>query len=151
MKKTILITTLLVMSKMTSFSQTTGTDITATIIALEKSALEKWYQGDPGGYLDLSADDVVYFDPFLEQRLDGLENLKKYYEPIKGQINVSKYEMLNPKVQAVNEMAVLTFNLSAQEGDNESKWNCTEVYRLEKNGQWKIIQTHWSFFRPDVK
>jgi ketosteroid isomerase-like protein len=132
-------------------SRATSTDISETIISLEKSALEKWNQGDPSGYIDLSANDVVYFDPFTEQRLDGIEILKKYLEPIKGLAHVSKYEMLNPKVHAVSEMAVLTFNLFSYEGDNVYKWNCTEVYRFEKSGQWKIIQTHWSFIRPDLK
>lgn len=131
-----------------NFSQTTNTDISETIIALEKEALEKWNQGDPSGYLDLSADSVTYFDPFTEQRLDGLANLTKYYEPIKGQIHVSKYEMLNPKVTATNDMAVLTFNLHSYEADKVCKWNCTEVYRLEPNRQWKIVQTHWSFIKP---
>jgi ketosteroid isomerase-like protein len=129
-----------------SFSQTTNTDISETIIALEKGALEKWNQGDPSGYLDLSADDVTYFDPSIEQRLDGLDKLKKYYGPIKGQIHVSKYEMLNPNVTATNDMAVLTFNLLSYKDENVSKWNCTEVYRLEPNGHWKIVHTHWSFF-----
>ena len=132
-----------------SFSQTMNTDISQTIIALEERALEKWNQGDPSGYLDLSAEDVTYFDPFLEQRLEGLDSLKKYYEPVKGQIDVSKYEMLNPKVTAMKDMAVLTFTLHSYKSDNISKWNCTEVYRLESDGQWKIIHTHWSnFMKP---
>ena len=131
-----------------SFSQTTNRDISATIIALEKAALVKWNKGDPSGYLDISADDVTYFDPFTEQRLDGLEALKKYYDPIKGQVNAFKYEMLNPKVTATNDMAVLTFNLYSYEGDRVYKWNCTEVYRLESNRPWKIVQTHWSFIKP---
>jgi ketosteroid isomerase-like protein len=135
----------------TTFSQATNADISATIIRLEKSALDKWNQCEPNGYIDLSADDVVYFDPFTERRLDGLETLKKYYDSIKEQMRPSKYEMLNPKVQAVNEMAVLTFNLFSYEGDIIYKWNCTEVYRLEKSGQWKIIQTHWSFIKPNLK
>ena len=129
-----------------SFSQTINIDISETIIALEKKALEKWNQGDPSGYIDLSAEDVTYFDPSLERRLDGLDSLKKYYEPIEGQIKVSKYEMLNPKVTAINNMAVLTFTLHSYKADNISKWNCTEVYRLEPNGQWKIVHTHWSSF-----
>ena len=129
-----------------SFSQTTNTSISETIIALEKGALEKWNQGDPDGYLNLSADDVTYFDPAIKKRLDGLDNLKKYYEPIKGQVNVSRYEMLDPKVTATNNMAVLTFNLRTYTDDKVSDWNCSEVYRLEPDGQWKIVQTHWSFF-----
>jgi len=129
---------------------TPSADLSKTIIALEKAALEKWNQGDPNGYLDLSTEEVVYFDPFTELRLDGLESLKKYYEPIRGQVQVSKYEMINPKVQAVNEMAVLTFNLLSYSKDSVSKWNCTEVYRLEKSEHWKIIQTHWSYIRPGL-
>ncbi len=130
-------------------SQISDTDIPQTIIALEKEALEKWNQGDPSGYLDLSADDVTYFDPSIEQRLDGLDNLRKYYEPIKGQINISEYEMINPKVTATKEMAVLTFNLHSYKADTVYKWNCTEVYRLESDGQWKIVQTHWSnYIKP---
>ena len=138
------------MAKMTSFSQSANMTVSETIIALEKSALKKWNQGDPGGYLQISADDVVYFDPFTEQRLDGLEALKKYYEPITGKVN-ARYEMFNAKVQSVNDMAVSTFNLTSYEGNNVVKWNCTEVYRHEKNGQWKIIQTHWSFIKPVLK
>lgn len=129
-----------------SFTQTTNTNISETIIALEKGALEKWNQGDPSGYIDLSAEDVTYFDPSLEQRLNGLGNLKKYYKPVEGLINVSKYEMINPNVTATNSMAVLTFRLHSYQADNVSKWNCTEVYRLEPNGQWKIVHTHWSVF-----
>jgi ketosteroid isomerase-like protein len=126
------------------YSNTTNTDIPQKILSLEKEALEMWNHGDPSGYLDLSDDDVTYFDPSLERRLEGLDNLKKYYEPIKGQVNVSKYEMINPKVVATKEMAVLTFNLHSYIAENVSKWNCTEVYRLSGNGQWKIVQTHWS-------
>jgi len=147
MKQFILLTLLLlIFFAPMSFSQTKNKDISETIIALEKGALEKWNQGDPSGYLNLSAEDVTYFDPATEQRLDGLDNLRKYYKPMEGQINVSKYEMLNPKVTAMNDMAVLTFSLHSYKEDKVFKWNCTEVYRLGSNGQWKIIHTHWSFF-----
>jgi hypothetical protein len=53
-KRTKILLILLFISKM-SFSQTTNTDISETFIALEKGALEKWNQGDPSGYLELSA------------------------------------------------------------------------------------------------
>lgn len=149
MRKIILI--LSVFMAGTVYAQTNTEELSATIIALEKAALEKWNQGDPNGYLDLSAEDVTYFDPSLEQRMDGLENLRSYYEPAKGNISVDRYEMVNPNVTAVNEMAVLTFNLFSYIGNDVSKWNCTEVYRLECDGQWKIVHTHWSNIRPDAK
>jgi ketosteroid isomerase-like protein len=87
---------------------------------------------------------VVYFDPFMEKRLDGLDELKKLYESLRGQVKTGWFEMPNPKVHVGEGMAVLTFNFNSKVNGEESKWNCTEVYRKELNGQWKIIQTHWS-------
>ena len=121
------------------------------IIALEKAALERWNNGDVQGFLEISADDIVYFDPMLEKRIDGLTNLTAYYKPIAGKIKVSRYEMIDPKVQAVDNMAVLTFNLKSYQGEQVMQWNSTEVYRKEKDGSWKIIQSHWSFTKPNLK
>jgi ketosteroid isomerase-like protein len=121
----------------------------STIIGLEKAALERWNNGDPSGYLEIYTPDVTYFDPFLEKRLDGLDTITKLYEPIKGKVHVDSYEMIDPLVQASDKMAVLTFNLNSYyDGGKCQKWNCTEVYRLEPSGQWKIIQTHWSLTKP---
>jgi len=122
----------------------TETEVAEKIIAMEKAALERWCKGDPSGFLEMSAEDVVYFDPFMEKRLDGLDKLKKLYESLRGQVDAGWFEMLNPKVHVGENMAVLTFNFNSKVNDIESKWNCTEVYRKETDGQWKIIQTHWS-------
>lgn len=122
--------------------------ISDTILALEKKALEQWNRGDPTGYLELSAPDVSYFDPFLEAKLNGREALAKYYAPLKGKVRVDKYRIIDPSVQASKDMAVLAFNLVSHEGEAVYRWNCTEVYRREKDGGWKIIQTHWSWIRP---
>ena len=50
-------------------------DPTQTIITMERGALGRWGIGDPSGFLEISAPDVVYFDPFLERRIDGREAL----------------------------------------------------------------------------
>ncbi len=118
--------------------------IQSIITGLEKAALERWNNGDPTGFLELSAPDVVYFDPFLDQRLSGLDELTSLYKSITGQVHVDRCEMINPLVQATEKMAVLTFNLNSYLKETVQKWNCTEVYRLEAGGKWKIIQTHWS-------
>jgi hypothetical protein len=115
-----------------------------TIIQLEKAALERWNSGDPSGFLELSTSEVTYFDPFLQKRLDGLDTLTALYESIRGQVHVDKYELIDPQVQATDNMAVLTFNYVAHSGDLVFRWNCTEVYRMEATRAWKIIHTHWS-------
>jgi ketosteroid isomerase-like protein len=120
------------------------------IINLEKSAIEQWNKGNPSGFLDIMASDVVYFDDLSDLRIDGLGKIKQLYESIRGQIHVDKYEMINPKVQSVKDMALLTYNLISYAGKKIDKWNCTEVYRLEKDGNWRIIHSHWSFAKPNL-
>lgn len=127
------------------------TSVEKTIIELERAAFLRWSQGDPTGFLEISAEDVVYFDPFVDRRLNGIEELTKLYVPLKGQFKADKYEMVEPKVQASKKMAVLTFNFNSWIEGKEEKWNCTEVYRLETDGKWKIIQTHWSLTKPELK
>lgn len=122
--------------------------LTELIIRLEIEALEKWNKGNPDGFLELSAEDVVYFDPMLERRLNGHGELKNLYDSLRGKSSVDHYEMLDPVVQSAENMAVLTFNLNSYSGDKVWKWNCTEVYRLEPDNAWKIIQTHWSLVKP---
>ncbi|MEW6402091.1 MAG: DUF4440 domain-containing protein [Chloroflexota bacterium] len=119
-------------------------DISSSIIAMECAALDRWGKGDPSGFLEISAPDVVYFDPYLERRIDGLEALTAYYEKIRGQIHIDRFELLNPNVQVIGDAAVLTFNYVSYKGEEESRWNCTEVYRRDGE-RWQIIQTHWSY------
>ncbi len=119
-------------------------DIPSTIIAMECAALDRWIHGDPSGFLEITAPDVVYFDPYREKRIDGLEALTAIYKEIWGKILLDRYELLNPLVQVIGDAAVLTFNYVSYLEENEDRWNCTEVYR--RNGdRWQIIQTHWSY------
>lgn len=121
-------------------------EITETLIALESAALRRWGNGDPSGFLEICAPDVVYFDPYLEKRIDGIEALTQYYKATWGQVRFDRFELINPCVQISGDLAVLTFNYASYTGEVSSRWNCTEVYRRNDNG-WKIIQTHWSYTR----
>ncbi len=125
-------------------------DISSTIISMESAALDRWGRGDPGGFLEISAPDVVYFDPYREKRVDGLQALTDLYRSFWGQIHIDHYELLNPLVQVCEEAAVLTFNYVSYTGSQEDRWNCTEVYRRDK-GRWQIIQTHWSYTLHGIK
>ena len=111
---------------------------------MECTALDRWILGDPSGFLEISAPDIVYFDPYRAQRIDGLEALTALYKEIWGKVLLDRYELLNPLVQVVGDAAVLTFNYVSYAGDTEYRWNCTEVYRRNGN-RWQIIQTHWSY------
>ncbi len=124
--------------------------ISSTIIAIETAALERWGRGDPGGFLEICAADVVYFDPYREVRVDGLDALTQLYKTFWGQIHIDRFELLNPLVQVRGDMAVLTFNYISWSGDETDRWNCTEVYRQDGD-RWLIIQTHWSYTLHGLK
>ena len=125
-------------------------NITKTIIALETAALEAWHNGDPSPYLDLYSKDFTYFDPAHVRRLDGWDRIKELYESMRGKVKMDRFEMINPVVQQTDRMAVLTFNLHSYSGETLWKENCTEVYRLEEQGEWKIIHSHWSLTKPSL-
>ncbi|MGH9630793.1 MAG: YybH family protein [Bryobacteraceae bacterium] len=135
------------------------TALAQEIIALERSALDRWITFDPQGYLDLSAPEVTYFDPFRDKRVDGLEALKALVELIKqfkGTITEPRYEMIDPKVQQYGDVALLTYNLTNYDKLSDGResvlaqWNSSEMY-TRVGGTWKLVHSHWSYTKPDVK
>src|SRR5438874_11355533 len=122
------------------------------IIMLERGALDRWGQGDPGGFLELYATDISYFDPVTAARIDGHQAMEDYYRPWVGKIHVVRYEMRSPQVSIDGNMALLTYNLVNYIRDGQgtesvgSRWNSTTVYR-RSDDKWKAIHSHWSFTR----
>lgn len=123
---------------------------TAQILMLERAALDRWGQGDPGGFLELYGADVTYFDPATAARIDGHQSMVDYYYPWIGKIQIPRYEMLNPNVVIDGDMALLTYNLvnyvRGADGAESvgTRWNSTTVYQ-RRGDAWKVIHSHWSF------
>jgi ketosteroid isomerase-like protein len=121
--------------------------VSNTIIALERSAMDRWLKGDPSGYLDLLADDVTIFDPRLDARMDGRAAAVAFFEPqVRGKVSIPRFELVNPRVLSLGNAAVLTYNLNTYDANGAvtSRWNFSEVYR-RSNGRWKIVQSHASY------
>lgn len=120
------------------------------IIAIERAALDRWGNGDPGGYLDLYAPGVSYFDPLTVARVDGHRTMVDYYAPFTGKIFISRYEMQSPEAVVDGNLAVLSYNLVNYAKDEQgtesvgSRWNATVVFQRQ-GGSWKSIHVHWSF------
>lgn len=122
-----------------------GGDTQAAVIALERHALKRWNDGDPDGFLGLSADDIVYFDPSLGQKLEGKKALEAYYDTVRGKIRIGTYEMIRPAVRLSPGTAVLTYDYEAHRDAQVFRMHCTEVYEQAPHGRWRIVHTHWSF------
>lgn len=119
------------------------------ILAVERGAFERWAKGDLNGFLEASEPGVDYFDPFLDARLEGLAALRALYGEQQGKFQVERWEMVHPRVVVSGDMGVLTFNFVSYRKGQAERWNTTEVYR-RKNGQWKIVHTHWSLTKPQL-
>jgi len=114
------------------------------ILERERKTLDRWDQGDPGGFLAITAPDVTYFDPFQPTRIDGLPALKALYATIRGKIKIEHDEILDPRVQLYGDAAVLSYRFISHGSEGAMRWNCTEVYQC-MGGEWSIVHSHWSF------
>lgn len=137
----------------------TADPLLGQLVALERSALDRWIRLDPQGYLDLYAEELSYFDPSTERRVDGPKEMQERVagmKDLKPPFTNPRYELLDPRVQRHADVAVLTFNvvnygtLPGRAEDVLARWNSTEVYR-RVGGSWKIIHSHWSYVKPELK
>ncbi len=124
-------------------------EIANQIMALERAALDRWGQGDPDGFLEICADGVTYFDPYVECRQDGVGNLKAWYDGLRGTISVDSDEIVEPQVQVIGDAAILTYRYISQTGEAAAYWNCSEVYQ-RFGDDWRIVHSHWSFTQPEL-
>lgn len=129
--------------------------ITETILALERGINERWNKGDVDGALQMYSEDVTYFDPLTEMRLDGRDAVERYFRQVfEGKLDILRNEFPNPQVivSEAGDLAVLHYNLSNFVADGQggekpgTPWNSTQVYRLI-DGQWRVVHVHWSFTR----
>ncbi len=117
------------------------------ILALERKALDGWQVGNPDALLAISDPEITYFHAMTDTRLDGLPAVKVLFEGYRGRPLFDSYEMAEPKVQAGDDTAVLTYILVRHIGTMTTRWNSTQVYQRKKEG-WRVIHSHWSVTRP---
>ena len=122
------------------------------ILSLENQAMERWRNGDPWGFVELSAENITYVDPGLASPITGLEEYKAYMKKIEGKVHYQGSEFIDPKIVTIGDAAVLSYNYRSSELTpdgkvlNQTPWNATEVY-FQRDGQWKSVHTHWSFIK----
>ena len=122
--------------KQYSHTMDNSKDIPSLIISMEYAALDRWIHGDLSGFLEICAPDIVYFDPYREKRVDGLEDLTALYKELWGKVLLDRFEPLNPLVQVIGDAAVLTFNYISYAGEAEYRWNCRKcIDGTEINGR----------------
>jgi hypothetical protein len=117
------------------------------IVALERSAMEGWLQGNPDAFLKLADPDITYFHSTQPDRLVGLQAVKALCETYRGRPLFDRYEIGEPRVAVSGGTAVLTYVLTTRNGDVVRRWHATVVYRDGAAG-WKTIHAHFSQAAP---
>ena len=132
-----------------------GNLVAEVILASERAINERWNRGDVDGALEAYSEDVTYFDPLTEQRLEGRKAVGVYFRQFfQGKLNILRNEFPNPQVIVSDggDMAVVSYNLVnfVPDGTGGEKagtpWNSTQVYRLV-DGKWRVVHVNWSFTR----
>ena len=127
--------------------------ISADILASELAINERWNKGDVDGALEAYTEDVTYFDPMTERRLEGRTAVEAYFRALfEGRLNILRNDLPNPQVIVSDggDLAVATYNLLnfIPDGNGGEKpgaiWNSTQVYRLV-DGKWRVAHVNWSF------
>jgi hypothetical protein len=143
MKKTIVLLAAAATLWMVPSWANAETGPTAEIMALERKAMDGWAEGNPDPQMAITGAGITCFHAVVENRLDGVAAVKALYEPFRGMPLFDSYEMRNPKVQELGEVAVLTYQLVRHVGSAVTIWNGTQVYQKQKEG-WRVVHTHWS-------
>lgn len=108
-------------------------------------AAEKWSNGDPMGYVECAAKDIVWLDDLgASKPVSGSDSLKKYLETFRGQIPTHKFELLDPFFQVYGDIVIVTYRYQGiLDGEPLNPWKITSVYRYV-NGDWLSVHENWS-------
>lgn len=119
------------------------------LIGLEKSALDKFFNGDMSGYRALwSKQSFTYFDAVVTQRIEDFASMEGFLDRLEGNLHAEYFRFVSPRVQFGQDMAILTYQLFARTNFNDIEYNCIEVFQQETSGEWHVVHSTWSFIRP---
>jgi len=119
------------------------------ILAMEQAAIERWRNGDPMAWAEISAPEITYVDPELPYPIVGLDDYTTFLQGLAGKIHYDHSEFIAPHVVEVGDAAILSYNYRSSWNEKEGRpggsalWNTTEVY-ARKEGEWMAVHSHWS-------
>ena len=132
----------------------TNDEAKAAVMEKITMAAEKWSQGEPMGYVECAAKDIVWLDELGALKpIIGSEALKKYLEPFRGQVPTHKFELLDPLFQVYDGIVIVTYRYQGifdeeiieelLDGEPAKPWKVTSVYRYV-NDDWLSVHENWS-------
>ena len=138
-----------VYSSISKLMRTDKAVVEREIIDNLSNAMDLWYSGKTHGYAGLFAEEITYFDPLQNERIETLEQLRSHYATLEGQANFPRWEFIDLKRAWLGDSCVVTYFLKqfTDEGPAGPTWKVTEMYS-ESDGDWRISHAHWSAIPP---
>lgn len=110
-----------------------------------KTANDKWASGDPLGFMECAAPDIIWSDDLgAQNRVIGYEALKTYLEAFKGQIPPHQHVLIDPVYQFYNDIVIVSYRYQGTfEGETAAPWKVTSIYRYA-DGDWLSVHENWT-------
>jgi hypothetical protein len=120
-------------------------DANAVVWEKIKTANDKWASGDPMGFLECAAKDIIWSDDLgAQNRVKGYEALNTYLEAFKGQIPPHQHELIEPVFQYYDDLVIVSYRYQGIfEGEPANPWKVTSVYRYS-DGDWLSVHENWT-------
>jgi nuclear transport factor 2 (NTF2) superfamily protein len=108
-------------------------------------ANDRWASGDPMGFVDCAAEDIIWIDDLgAMEGVSGKEALDAYLANFKGQIPPHQHELVDPVFQHYGDMVVVSYRYQGTfENEPAEPWKVTSVYRYA-DGDWQSVHENWS-------
>ncbi len=109
------------------------------------AANDKWAAGDPMGFTECAAPDIIWSDDLgAQNRVIGYEALNSYLEAFKGQIPAHQHVLIDPVFQFYDDVVVVSYRYQGTfEGEAAAPWKVTSVYRYA-DGDWLSVHENWT-------
>src|SRR4051812_520895 len=87
--------------------------ITEAVLGVERSANERWNNGDCNGYIEAYSEGITYFDPATEKVLVGRKDVEAHIRKLYKNPHIVRSEYRNPEITVSDDgnLAVLSYNL----------------------------------------
>jgi ketosteroid isomerase-like protein len=130
------------------FAQSTPPSVEDEVIAVTYAAWKAQMEKNSVEANKILADDYTEFNSEFATRLDGKELSVRLGDAMMlGSSKVIAAEMLNPKVKAYGDVAILTYNYLGVNQDHDGKTisvkaKSTRVY-VKMNGNWMLVHANF--------
>lgn len=85
---------------------------------------------------------------------NGIAALREHFAALRGQRLSHHYEVVDPEVRILGDLAVLTFRYEPRSSSGTPfmrlmRWKAASIYRLIA-GEWRSVHAHWAVVKESL-